>query len=202
LQQQIIMPFIIMQQLHMPPCSMVHRFCIMLHAILSSQEQLMRMPPWHFSNFIVQRGTIIQLAGSVAVPLIPGELTPAVPMPITELRSITMFVISFTPLFNWVHHGGAPLLAQAGMIGRNRSPELSNLHKPGNDKSLRFCRSLATSLSIPELGSQLNEVRPSSNGKEKRQLQMFIKTIKLVMKVRYASRFRQEDRAHATAPIS
>jgi hypothetical protein len=67
---------------------------------LSSPEQVIFIPPWHRSNFIVQRGTIIQFAGIVAVPLIPGELTPAVPMLIIELRSITMFVIPFTPLPN------------------------------------------------------------------------------------------------------
>jgi hypothetical protein len=33
LQQQTIIPFIMQQQLHIPPCSMVQRFCIMLHAI-------------------------------------------------------------------------------------------------------------------------------------------------------------------------
>jgi hypothetical protein len=58
LQQQTIMPFMVMQQLHMPPCSIVQRFCIMLHAIWSSHEQVIFIPPWHFSNFIVQRGTI------------------------------------------------------------------------------------------------------------------------------------------------
>jgi hypothetical protein len=58
LQLQTVMPFIIMQQLTMPPCSMVHRFCIMLQAIGSSHEQWIFIPPWHFSNFSVQRGTI------------------------------------------------------------------------------------------------------------------------------------------------
>jgi hypothetical protein len=58
LQQQTIMPFMVIEQLHMPPCSIVQRFCIMLHAIWSSHEQVIFMPPWHFSNFIVQRGTI------------------------------------------------------------------------------------------------------------------------------------------------
>ncbi len=62
LQQQTIMPFIIMQQEHMPPASIVHKFCIMLHAILSVQVQVIFMPPWHFSILIVQRGTIIQFA--------------------------------------------------------------------------------------------------------------------------------------------
>jgi hypothetical protein len=82
LQQQTIIPFIIMQQLHMPPAIMLHRFCIMLHAIWSSQTQLIFMPPCTFSNFIVQRGIIM-----------PGMAVPPraeVPMPI---RSIIGFII-------------------------------------------------------------------------------------------------------------
>jgi hypothetical protein len=98
LQQQTIMPFIMQQQLTMPPCCIIQRFCIMLHAILSSQEQWMRIPPWHFSNLSVQRGTIIQLAGIVAGLPIMGVPMPAVPMPAIEVRSIIMLVITFTPL--------------------------------------------------------------------------------------------------------
>lgn len=53
---QTAMPFIIMQQLTMPPAIMVQRFCIMVHAALSSQEQVIFIPPLHFSIFMVQRG--------------------------------------------------------------------------------------------------------------------------------------------------
>jgi hypothetical protein len=102
------MPFIIMQQLHMPLCIMLHRFCIMLHAILSSQVQVIFIPPWQRSNFMVQRGTIIQLAGIVAGLPMPGVLTPAVPMPTIELRSIIILVISFTPLLDPVSRCGSP----------------------------------------------------------------------------------------------
>jgi hypothetical protein len=56
LQVQTAMPFIIMQQLTMPPAIMVQRFCIMVHAALSSQMQVIFIPPVHFSIFIVQRG--------------------------------------------------------------------------------------------------------------------------------------------------
>jgi hypothetical protein len=77
LQQHTIMPFIIMQQLHMPPASMLHRCCIMLQAILSVQVQVIFMPPWHFSNFIVQRGTIIMFMP----PCMPPGMVPA-PAPI------------------------------------------------------------------------------------------------------------------------
>jgi hypothetical protein len=59
LQQQTIMPFIMQQQLHMPPVSIVHRFCIMLHAALSSQEHVIFMPPLIFSILKTQRGTIM-----------------------------------------------------------------------------------------------------------------------------------------------
>ena len=58
LQQQTIMPFIMQQSEHMPPWSIMQRFCIMLHAIGSSQVQTIFMPPVHFSILMVQRGTM------------------------------------------------------------------------------------------------------------------------------------------------
>jgi hypothetical protein len=58
LQQQTITPFMMQQQLHMPPASMPHRFCNTLHAMASSQTQSIFTPPGHFSIFTVQRGTI------------------------------------------------------------------------------------------------------------------------------------------------
>lgn len=98
LQQQTIMPFIIMQQLHMPPASMLHRFCIMLHAIGSSQEQTIFMPPVHFSNFMVQRGTIIMFVPA-GIPV--GAVAPVgviMPMPDIMLRSIIIVaMVSLTP---------------------------------------------------------------------------------------------------------
>jgi hypothetical protein len=87
---------------------MVQRFCIMLHAILSSQAQLMRIPPWHFSNFSVQRGTIIMLAGIVAELPIIGVPMPAVPMPAIEARSIIMLAITFTPFPGESHAAVGP----------------------------------------------------------------------------------------------
>jgi hypothetical protein len=75
-------PFIMQQHEHMPPCSIMHRFCIMLHAIGSSQLQVIFMPPVHFSIFIVQRGTIKKL-GAVGMPGAPPTLGVAIPgMPI------------------------------------------------------------------------------------------------------------------------
>jgi len=58
LQQQTIMPLSMQQHEHMPPCIIVHRLCIMEQAVGSSQEQVIFIPPVHFSNFMVQRGTI------------------------------------------------------------------------------------------------------------------------------------------------
>jgi len=58
LQQQTMAPFIMQQHEHMPPWSIVQRFCIMLQAMASSHEQVTFMPPAHFSNFMVHRGTI------------------------------------------------------------------------------------------------------------------------------------------------
>jgi hypothetical protein len=91
LQQQTIMPFIITQQLHMPPASMLHRFCTMLQAILSSQTQETFMPPWHFSNLRVQRGTIIQL---VPVGVAVGAPIGGAPMPGTPMAGIPIAVRS------------------------------------------------------------------------------------------------------------
>jgi hypothetical protein len=98
LQQQTIMPFIIMQQLHMLPASMVQRFCIMLHAIASSHKQVIFMPPVHFSILIVQRGTIIQLVVEGIDPVVPiGDPMPAVPMPVMLARSIIIVAMRQTP---------------------------------------------------------------------------------------------------------
>jgi hypothetical protein len=93
LQQQTIMPFIITQQLHMPPASIEHRFCIMLHAVLSSQLQVIFMPPVHFSNFMVQRGTIIMFMVA-GMPIVAPM--PAVPMPMA-FRSIIMAAFIVPP---------------------------------------------------------------------------------------------------------
>jgi hypothetical protein len=95
------MPFIRQQQLHMPPASIVHKFCTMLQAILSSQEHMIFMPPVHFSILMVQRGTIIQLVAAgiaVGAPIVeapmPGTPIPGIPIPV---RSIIMLDILHTP---------------------------------------------------------------------------------------------------------
>jgi hypothetical protein len=97
LQQQTVMPFIIAQQPTMPPWSMLQRFCIMLHAVGSSQVQVTFIPPVHFSNFMVQRGTIIMFC---IIGAAPDGIIP-VPMPGIAIpgRSIIIaLVITGTPL--------------------------------------------------------------------------------------------------------
>src|SRR5262249_61469105 len=99
LQQQTVMPLRLTVQLHRPPASIVQRFWTMLHAVGSSQEQLIFMPPVHFSNLKVQRGTIIQFetAGTPLGPpigLVPGAPMPGIAMPV---RSIITFDMLSTP---------------------------------------------------------------------------------------------------------
>jgi hypothetical protein len=97
LQQQTIMPFIMQQSEHMPPWSIMHKFCIMLQAIGSSQEQVIFMPPLHFSIFMVQRGTMSMLGiiGAAVPPIgadaMPGMPMPGIPMPVRSI--IIVFVI-------------------------------------------------------------------------------------------------------------
>src|SRR5580658_10345661 len=76
LKYPIVMPLHWTQQLHMPPANIVHRFCTMLAAILSSQTQVNLTPPVHFSTLNVQRGTIIQF-----VPVVPTVGVPTVGVP-------------------------------------------------------------------------------------------------------------------------
>jgi hypothetical protein len=86
LQQHTIWPFIIMQQLHMPPASMLHKFCIMLQLIASSHEQVIFMPSLTFSILKVQRGTIIHGTGADAPA--PGMVGVGIPMPAVLMPAI------------------------------------------------------------------------------------------------------------------
>ena len=78
LQQQTIIPFIMQQQLTIPPAIIWQRFCIIAQAAVSSQEQVIFMPVAVFSSFIVQRGTMTML-GAIGF-IIAGATAPA-PMP-------------------------------------------------------------------------------------------------------------------------
>jgi len=81
-QQHTMAPFIMQQQLHLELAIMLHMFCSMEQAILSSQLQTIFMPPVHFSIFMVQRGIIIPaIAGLMAgIPaLMPIPMPAAIP---------------------------------------------------------------------------------------------------------------------------
>lgn len=80
LQVQTGMPLYMTQQVHRPPVSMEQRFWTMLQAILSSQLQVMRQPPWHFSILRVQRGTIIMFVGVMPVEADGVVPSPGMPM--------------------------------------------------------------------------------------------------------------------------
>jgi len=92
LHEQTIIPFIMQQMLHMPPAIIVQRFCIMAQAALSSQVQVIFIPPVHFSIFIMQRGTMIMFGAMGAVP--GAGFMPEV-MPVIALRSIIIAVVIF-----------------------------------------------------------------------------------------------------------
>jgi hypothetical protein len=101
LQQQTIIPFIIMQQVHMPPAIMVQRFCIMVHDVLSSHVQVIVMPPSHFAIFMVQRGTIMVPMPAGVVPVMPVVpiMPPSMPvMPVIAPRFIIMLTIVVSPV--------------------------------------------------------------------------------------------------------
>jgi hypothetical protein len=92
------MPFIMHEQEHIPPASMVHRFCIIARATESSHEQAIFIPPWTFSTVIRHRGTIIMLgaigADVVGIGLVPIPM-PGMPIPVRSI--IIVLVIILTP---------------------------------------------------------------------------------------------------------
>jgi len=87
----IIMPFIMQHMLIMPPAIILHMFCMVAADISSSHLQVSFIPPWHFSIFMVQRGTIHMpmpgiIAGIPDIWLI--GIPPDIPIaPIIEGRS-------------------------------------------------------------------------------------------------------------------
>lgn len=93
----IIMPFIMHEQLHMLPASILHIFCKVAAAISSSQVQVIFMPPLHFSIFSVQRGTMhICMAPGAAIGMPAPGIEPLIgeAEPIMLLSIIIMLVIS------------------------------------------------------------------------------------------------------------
>lgn len=102
LQQQATMPLTCIQHEHMPPASMVQRFCIIAAAILSSVLQTIFMPPVHFSMVTLHRGTIIMFIPVDAVDGMPIVPIPWPVMPIPGLSIITALVMLSTPeLLGW-----------------------------------------------------------------------------------------------------
>ena len=89
LQPQQTIPFRTMQQLIIPPCIIMQRFCIIVQEVWSGQVQVIFIPPSHFSIFIVQRGTISQLDGAI-IPGIIGPVAPGIPGIIVPIRSIVI----------------------------------------------------------------------------------------------------------------
>jgi hypothetical protein len=95
LQQHIIIPFMIMQQLHMPPAIIEQRFWSIVADMVSSHLHVIFMPPVHFSIVILHRGTIIH-CGAAGIPAaVPIGPAPAVPIPGIPIpaRSITIAVV-------------------------------------------------------------------------------------------------------------
>ena len=96
LQQQTTMPFIMQHTEHIPPASIWQRFCIMVQAVVSSQLQVIFMPPWHFSTLKLQRGTITMF-GAI-VPVAAGIPEPPIPgIPVVGRSIIIVPVMIVTP---------------------------------------------------------------------------------------------------------
>jgi hypothetical protein len=104
------------QQLSMPPAIIVQRFCNIAAETLSSQEHITFMPPGHFVNVMVHRGTIIMFMPGAAgawvliIPVVPGigMLDIGIPGIAVPERSI-IFVVAIVVSFN----AGSVLLPSA-----------------------------------------------------------------------------------------
>jgi hypothetical protein len=87
LQQETIIPFIMQQQLSIPPAIIVQRFCSMAAETLSSQQQTIFMPPGHLEKVMLQRGTIIMFmpvvvgAWALIMPVAPAMGIPGIARP-------------------------------------------------------------------------------------------------------------------------
>ena len=92
----IIMPFIRQQQLHMPPASILHMFCNVVHDRSSSQSQCTFMPSLHFSNRIVQRVTMHMPGEAVALGMPIGDCEAAIGPIINDLSIIIVVIVSLS----------------------------------------------------------------------------------------------------------
>jgi hypothetical protein len=99
LQQHIIMPFIMQQQLHIVPASELHRFCSVVAAILSSQTHMIFMPPVTFSIFILQRGIMAMFMGIMPLIGMPmpmfGDIMPGIPIVVGFIIVLIMITQPF-----------------------------------------------------------------------------------------------------------
>jgi len=68
LQVIMVIPFIIIWKLTMPPLSIVQRFCIMDAAISSEAMHMIFIPSLHFSILNIQRGIIIMSIVPMGIP--------------------------------------------------------------------------------------------------------------------------------------
>ena len=95
------MPFIRHEQQHMPSASILHMFCSIVQATSSSDEQVIFIPPVHFSRLMVQRGTMhmLPIAGDIVGMAGMGEpgIVPVAPA-IVERSNIIIVDIKVTPL--------------------------------------------------------------------------------------------------------
>lgn len=78
LKLQQVIPFIVQQQLNIPPAIIVHRFCSIAAETLSSHAQVTFMPPAQRAKVIVHRGIIIMFIPGAAVGELP--IRPVVPV--------------------------------------------------------------------------------------------------------------------------
>lgn len=96
LQQHTIMPFIMQHTEHMPPAIMVQRFCIIVQEAMSSQVQVIFIPPVTFSIFMVQRGTMIMFGAIGPIGIIPDIPIPGAPAGMLEVDIGFIIVVTMT----------------------------------------------------------------------------------------------------------
>ncbi|HEY1785525.1 MAG TPA: hypothetical protein VGG30_08255 [Pirellulales bacterium] len=124
------------EQLHIPPAIILHRFCSVAALISSSQVQVSFMPPAHFSNFMVQRGTIIIEGVEGAIDgMPPWGIEPMVPIePIIERSNIIVLDILNFSLNIW--SAGVDRLSAIGSRTRATPGVPSGLPSQSREKSL------------------------------------------------------------------
>jgi hypothetical protein len=95
------MPFMMQQQLQRPPGIIVQRFWSMVAETLSSQAQTIFIPPAHFLNVIVQRGTINTFMPAGVAPGAPKSPLgfdtgiPGIPTPERSIMIAELILFSF-----------------------------------------------------------------------------------------------------------